>query len=158
MDLVYISDFSLPIMKTLPAKLAGGNVPLTIYSLDTLIEIQRNMPQQKCPLVSEGHKAHGDDDHDEDDHVDDDHDKDHHEDADDIHHVLPDMIHHDKSGSHLVKDFQTENMSYYTLARDYPNSFALKGNEIHINLHEKCRLPRPQTNRGADWREADRET
>ena len=89
------------------------------------------MPQQECPLVSEGHQAHHGDEHEEDDdHDDDNNDKDHHEDADDIHHGLPDMIHNDKSGSLRVKDFQTENMSYYTLARDYPDSFARKGNEI----------------------------
>ena len=135
MDLVYISDFSLPIMKSLPDKLARGQVPVTAYRLDALIEKQRHMPQQPCPLVSEGHKAHhgddhGDGHHEEDDHKEDHEDDDHHEDAYDIHHGLPDLIYNDKSGSFLVKDFQTENMSYYTLARDNPHNFAEQGNKI----------------------------
>ena len=57
-------------MRTLPAHLARASVPLSLYRLDSLIEIQRHMPQQECPLVSEGHKAHHDDDHHDDDHDD----------------------------------------------------------------------------------------
>ena len=131
MDLVYITDFSLPIMNTLTAKLAGDNVPVTVYTLDRLIEKQRNMPQQECPLVSEGHKAHHDDDHHEEDHDDNDHDDGHHEDAYnyDIH-GFHDLTQNDKTGTLLVRDFQTENMSYYTLARDYPHGFARKGKRI----------------------------
>ena len=165
MDLVYISDFSLPIMKTLTAKLGGDEVPVTVYTLDTLIEKQRNMPQQQCPLVSEGHKAHHDDDHHEEDHHEEDDDDNHHDDghhADaydyDIH-GLPDMIQNDKTGRLLVRDFQTENMSYYTLARDYPHGFARKGKRIiQIKIHGKCRLPRSQANRGENRRKVDRKT
>ena len=137
MDLVYISDFSLPITKTLTAKLARENVPVTLYTLDSLIEKQQTMPQQECPLVSEGHKAHHDDHHDDhhEDNQEKDHDgDDHHEDHDDAYdiHGLHGMIHNDKTGKLLVKDFQTENMSYYTLARDFPHNFARKGKNIEI--------------------------
>ena len=117
LDLLYISDFSLPIMRTLPAHLARASVPLSLYRLDSLIEIQRNMPQQECPLVSEGRKAHHEEDHHEEDGPKEDHNE---------------MIHKDKSGSFLVKDFQTENKSYYTLARDHPHSFAREGNKIQM--------------------------
>ena len=127
LDLLYISDFSLPIMRTLPAHLARASVPLSLYRLDSLIEIQRNMPQQECPLVSEGRKAHHEEDHHEEDH----HEEDHHE-EDGPKEDHNEMIHKDKSGSFLVKDFQTENKSYYTLARDHPHSFAREGNKIQM--------------------------
>ena len=123
MDLVYISDFSLPIMRTLPAKLAEGNVQITVHSLDQLVHKHQNMPQQKCPLVSEGHHNH-DSSHAEDHHEDDDHDDDEHS-SHDIHKRSYKYDSH--SDKLLIKDFQTEDLSYYTIGQKYPDSFANQG-------------------------------
>ena len=144
MDFVYITDFSLPIMRTLPAKLAAGNVPVTLHSLDQLIQTHRTRPQQVCPLLSQGHGAH---------HHDDSHTAHHgndtngaHEDQDSHGGINADS-HEEEKGhsshdihkrsckespeeSRLVGDFQTEALSYYTLAREYPDTFASQGNRL----------------------------
>ena len=117
MDLLYITDFSLPIMRTLTAKLAAGNVPGTLHDMDMLIQTQRNMPQQRCPLVSQGHAAHHADD---DDHHGDDHHDDH-----DIHKRSYNEVEFEPAP---VKYFQTQNESYYTIAKEYPGNFARQGN------------------------------
>ena len=123
-DLLYITDFSLPLMRSLPVKLARENVPLTLHTLDQLILTHQHMPQQPCPLLSEGHGAHhGDDSHGN--HEDDKED----EDEDEIEHSAHDI--HKRScneeKSQIVKDFQTETLSYCTLGRQYPESFAEQG-------------------------------
>ena len=136
MDFVYITDFSLPIMRTLPAKLAAGNVPVTLHSLDQLIQTHRTRPQQACPLLSQGHGAH---------HHDDSHTAHHgndtngaHEDQDSheeekghsSHDIHKRSCNESPEKSRLVGDFQTEALSYYTLAREDPDTFASQGNRL----------------------------
>ena len=135
-DLLYITDFSLPLMRSLPTKLAKESVPLILHTLDQLILTHQHMPQQPCPLLSEGHGAHhGDDSHGdhqdghEDDHKDkheNDH-KDDHEDDKSLHDIHKRSYNEEKSESQIVKDFQTGTLSYYTLGRQYPDSFADEG-------------------------------
>ena len=135
MDFVYITDFSLPIMRTLPAKLAAGNVPVTLHRLDQLIQTHRTRPQQVCPLLSQGHGAHHDDSHtghhgndtngahqDQDSHEED---KGH-----SSHDIHKRSCNESPEKSRLVGDFQTEALSYYTLAREYPETFASQGNRL----------------------------
>ena len=125
-DLLYITDFSLPLMRSLPTKLAKESVPLILHTMDQLILTHQHMPQQPCPLLSEGHH-HGDDSHgDHEDGHEDDH-KDDHEDDNSLHDIHKRSYNEEKSESQIVKDFQTETLSYYTLGRQYPDSFADEG-------------------------------
>ena len=136
MDFVYITDFSLPIMRTLPAKLAAGNVPVTLHSLDQLIQTHRTRPQQVCPLLSQGHGAHHHDDSHTAHHANDTNgaheDQDSHEEekGHSSHDIHKRSCNESPEKSRLVGDFQTEALSYYTLAREYPDTFASQGNRL----------------------------
>ena len=136
MDFVYITDFSLPIMRTLPAKLAAGNVPVTLHSLDQLIQTHRRRPQQACPLLSQGHGAHHHDDSHTGHHGNDTNgaheDQDSHEEekGHSSHDIHKRSCKESSEKSRLVGDFQTEALSYYTLAREDPDTFASQGNRL----------------------------
>ena len=128
-DIHFISDFSLPEMKILSSTLAQQNVAINSYSLNTLIEKHKNTPQDKCPLVFEGHGGHGGghgDGHGEShgNNYGDSHGGDHGK-YDDDHHGKDDHgndDHYDQE--YTVQDFQTDKLSYYTIAQEYPDNFA----------------------------------
>ena len=124
-DIYYITDFSIPAMRTLPETLLAANIPIKTFFLDTLIKKHRDTPQDKCPLVFAGH--HGGH-HDGDDHGDG-HRRKRAAKKDDGHGGgHPEEDHHYK-----IKDIQTEDKSFYTIAQEFPEDFA-KPSKSFIHL------------------------
>ena len=96
------------------------------YRLEDIISSHRKSPQEKCPLVSKGHKQHGEDQQEEE------HEQ-HGDDGQEGHHVdnhgRTQENHNNKHSKQelLVEDLQTDDNNYYTIAHRYPNNFAKLG-------------------------------
>ena len=101
-------------MRTLPETLLAKNIPIKTFFLDTLIEKHRNTPQDKCPLVFAGHHGGHGDGH------------------GDGHRRKRAAKKNDEHGGHTteedhhykIKDLQTEDKSFYTIAQEFPDDFA----------------------------------
>ena len=150
-DIHFITDLSLPEMKDIPKTLGEESFPVFIYKVDDLVQKHKNSPQEKCPMVSAGHGAgHGDDHGDGhgDDHGDDhgaghgdDHGDGHGDSHGDDHmyddHDAPgydDKNHAYKGDYHgelNIEDLQTDERNYFTIAKEFPNSFARPSNFAH---------------------------
>ena len=130
-DIHFITDLSLPEMKNIPKTLGEESFPVFIYKVDDLVQKHKNSPQEKCPMVSAGHGAgHGDDhgdghgDSHGDDHMYDDHDA---PGYDDKNHAYKGDYH----GELNIEDLQTDERNYFTIAKEFPNSFARPSNFAH---------------------------
>ena len=104
-DMHFISDFSLPEMKILSITLAHQNVAIHSCSLNYLIQKHKNTPQDKCPLVFDGNGGHIDG-------------------VNDYKNGKENQSSHAYKDEYTVQDYQTDKLSYYTIAQKYPDNFA----------------------------------
>ena len=120
-DIYFITDLSIPAMRTLPETLLAENIPIKTFFLDTLFKKHRNTPQDKCPLVFAGH--HGDGGHRRKRAVK----------KDDGH----GGAHMEEDHHYLIKDLQTEDKSFYTIAQEFPNDFAKPSRTLYYKGQAK---------------------
>ena len=127
-DIYFITDFSIPAMRTLPETMVAENIPIKTFFLDTLIEKHRNTPQDKCPLVFAGHHGGG-------------HGDDHGDDHGGGHRRKRAAAkghgggHEEEDHHYKIKDLQTEDKSFYTIAQEFPENFAKPSNVPNIRIY-----------------------